>query len=185
MVHFEAGSKRHEVYEEELRDGLRPGYAAADGAALHFIDTEMVQVIASRPEARAYRLELRGDRPKDDPDRHSLSGLARPHSAGRRIFAALVVIAARRIGLFMSRRLLVMGGHEFDRLDGNEAICDHILELTGKPDPRICLLPTASGDPEDQISRFRRSFGSRGCEVSDISLFRLGHESDRCERPSA
>lgn len=67
-----------------------------------------------------------------------------------------------------------MGGHEFDRLDGNESICDHIVELTGKPTPKICLLPTASGDPEDQISRFRRSFGSRGCEVSDISLFRLG-----------
>lgn len=64
MVHFEAGSKRHAVYEEELKAGLRPGYAAADGAALHFVDTEMVQVIASRPEARAYRLDLRGDRPK-------------------------------------------------------------------------------------------------------------------------
>ena len=56
----------------------------------------------------------------------------------------------------MSRRLLVMGGHEFDRLDGNEAICDHIIELTGEEAPKICLLPTASGDPEDQISRFRQ-----------------------------
>lgn len=67
-----------------------------------------------------------------------------------------------------------MGGHEFDRLDGNESVCDHIIELTGRDRPKICLLPTASGDPEDQISRFRRSFGSRGCEVTDISLFRLG-----------
>lgn len=74
----------------------------------------------------------------------------------------------------MRGRILVMGGHEFDRLDGNEAIVDHVMALTGKDAPRICLLPTASGDPEDQISRFRRSFGSRGCEVSDISLFRLG-----------
>jgi len=74
----------------------------------------------------------------------------------------------------MGKRLLVLGGHEFDRLGGNESICDHIIELSGKENPKICLLPTASGDPEDQISRFRRSFGSRGCEVSDISLFRLG-----------
>ncbi|HMT04298.1 MAG TPA: peptidase E [Solirubrobacterales bacterium] len=74
----------------------------------------------------------------------------------------------------MKGRILVMGGHEFDRLDGNEAICDHIIELTGGRKPEVCLLPTASGDPEDQISRFRRSFGSRGCEVSDVSLFRLG-----------
>ena len=74
----------------------------------------------------------------------------------------------------MKGRILVMGGHEFDRLDGNEAIVEHIISLTGKEAPKMCLLPTASGDPEDQISRFRRSFGSRGCEVSDISLFRLG-----------
>ena len=74
----------------------------------------------------------------------------------------------------MKGRILVMGGHEFDRLDGNEAIVEHIISLTGKEAPKICLLPTASGDPEDQIARFRRSFGGRGCEVTDISLFRLG-----------
>jgi len=74
----------------------------------------------------------------------------------------------------MASRLLLMGGHELDRLDGNEALCDFILELGGSASPRICLLPTASGDPDDQISRFRRSFGSRGAEASDISLFRLG-----------
>lgn len=67
-----------------------------------------------------------------------------------------------------------MGGHEFDRLGGNEAICDHVIELSGKEAPNVCLLPTASGDPEDQIGRFTRAFGSRGCEVTDISLFRLG-----------
>jgi peptidase E len=67
-----------------------------------------------------------------------------------------------------------MGGHEFDRLDGNEVLCDFILELAGSASPRVCLLPTASGDPDDQISRFRRSFGSRGAEATDISLFRLG-----------
>ena len=64
MVHFQVGSERHGVFETELREGLRPGYGADDGAALHFVDTELVQVVASRPESRAYRLDLRGDRPK-------------------------------------------------------------------------------------------------------------------------
>lgn len=64
MVHFQVGSKRHKVFESELTRGLRPGYGADDGAALHFIDTELAQVVASRPESRAYRLELKGDRPK-------------------------------------------------------------------------------------------------------------------------
>jgi dipeptidase E len=74
----------------------------------------------------------------------------------------------------MSRRLLLMGGHEFDRLDGNEVLTDLILELSGAESPKVCLLPTASGDPDHQIARFRRSFGSRGAEATDISLFRLG-----------
>ena len=56
--------RAHKAFEEKLKEGLRPGYAATDGAAFHFIDTELAQVVASRPEARAYRIELKGDRPK-------------------------------------------------------------------------------------------------------------------------
>ena len=36
------------------------GYAAEDGAALRFVGDELVEVVASRPVARAYRLERRG-----------------------------------------------------------------------------------------------------------------------------
>jgi dipeptidase E len=73
-----------------------------------------------------------------------------------------------------SRRILALGGHEFDRRAGNDAICDLIVELADSPRPRVCLLPTASGDPEDQILRFKRAFGDRDCVPSVISLFRLG-----------
>jgi peptidase E len=71
-------------------------------------------------------------------------------------------------------RILALGGHEFDRRDGNDAICDLITELADSQHPRICLLPTASGDPEDQIVRFRGAFGERGCLPTVVSLFRLG-----------
>jgi peptidase E len=74
----------------------------------------------------------------------------------------------------MAARLLLMGGHEFDRLEGNEVLTELILELAGTESPRVCLLPTASGDPDHQIARFRRSFGGRGADASEISLFRLG-----------
>ena len=47
-------------YETALR--LRPGYAAEDGAALHFLDTELSTVVSSRPEARGYRLDVSGQR---------------------------------------------------------------------------------------------------------------------------
>ena len=72
------------------------------------------------------------------------------------------------------RRILALGGHDFDRRVGNDAICDLIVELAQSPRPRICLLPTASGDPEDQIVRFRRAFAERDCVPEVISLFRLG-----------
>jgi dipeptidase E len=72
------------------------------------------------------------------------------------------------------RRILALGGHDFDRRAGNGAICDLIVELAHSARPRICLLPTASGDPEEQIARFRRAFGERDCLPQAISLFRLG-----------
>jgi dipeptidase E len=71
------------------------------------------------------------------------------------------------------RRILALGGHDFDRRLGNDAICELIVELADSPRPRICLLPTASGDPEDQIIRFRRTFAERDCVPEVISLFRL------------
>jgi len=61
-VHYERDSKRHSAYHDFLRDGMRPGYAAEDGAALHFVDTELSRVVASRPEARGYRLDAMGER---------------------------------------------------------------------------------------------------------------------------
>jgi dipeptidase E len=73
-----------------------------------------------------------------------------------------------------TRRILAMGGHDFDRRPGNQALCDQIVELAGSAQPRICLLPTASGDAAEQIARFRRCFGERDCRPSEISLFRLG-----------
>jgi dipeptidase E len=74
------------------------------------------------------------------------------------------------------RRILALGGHDFDRRVGNDAICDLIVELAESPRPKICLLPTASGDPEEQIVRFRRAFAERDCIPQVISLFRLGDD---------
>src|SRR4051794_25539157 len=72
------------------------------------------------------------------------------------------------------RRILALGGHDFDRRMGNDAICDLIVELAESPRPKICLLPTASGDDEDQIARFRRAIAERDSVPQVISLFRLG-----------
>jgi dipeptidase E len=76
------------------------------------------------------------------------------------------------------RRILAMGGggftmHEQDRSD---ALDRFVLELTGKEAPRICFLPTASGDPRDQVTRFYERFGGWPCQPSILSLFHLGRD---------
>ena len=69
--------------------------------------------------------------------------------------------------------ILALGGHEFSRKQGNEAIRDYMLALSEGAEPRVCLLPTASGDPTEQIAAFRASLGDVDCDVSHVSLFRL------------
>jgi dipeptidase E len=61
-VHYERGSARCEAYRRFLREGMRGGYAAEDGAALHFTGTELSRVVTSRPQARGYRLDVAGGR---------------------------------------------------------------------------------------------------------------------------
>jgi peptidase E len=70
--------------------------------------------------------------------------------------------------------ILAMGGGGFSMEPDNPALDDYVLSLTDAPEPRICLLPTASGDGEGQIRQFHATFGARACEPSHIALFRLG-----------
>jgi dipeptidase E len=53
----------------------------------------------------------------------------------------------------------------------NRLLDDYVLSLTGAVRPRICFLPTASGDADHYVVRFYRRF-STGCEASHVSLFR-------------
>jgi peptidase E len=75
------------------------------------------------------------------------------------------------------RRILTLGGHEFSARPPDRAVCELLLRLAGERGgerPRICIIPTASGDTSEQIASFYSAFGERPCEPSDVSLFRLG-----------
>ena len=74
----------------------------------------------------------------------------------------------------MTGPIVAIGGAEFQMRPENEALHDYIVSLIERPEPRICLMPTASGDPQDQISAFHGTMERRGCVPSSISLFRLG-----------
>jgi dipeptidase E len=56
-VHYDGEPGRRASYREAVLDGMVPGYAAEDGAALHFVGSELERVVSSRPRARAYRVE--------------------------------------------------------------------------------------------------------------------------------
>ncbi len=68
-VHYEEEPHRRPAYHAALAGGMAPGYAASDGAALHFVGTDLHRVVLSRPHARAYRVEACGgevvERPLD------------------------------------------------------------------------------------------------------------------------
>src|SRR5215203_951467 len=67
-----------------------------------------------------------------------------------------------------------MGGGGFSMEAEASVLDDYVLSLAPAREPRICLLPTAGGDSEEQIRRFHIAFGDRLCAPSVISLFRLG-----------
>jgi peptidase E len=56
-VHYDAEPQRREEYRRFVGDGMRPGYAADDGAALHFRGGALHRVVSSRPRARAFHVE--------------------------------------------------------------------------------------------------------------------------------
>jgi peptidase E len=69
-------------------------------------------------------------------------------------------------------QIVAFGGGGFSMEWGNRLLDDHLLTLTGVSRPRVCFLPTASGDADHYIVRFYRAFDASRCEPSHISLFR-------------
>jgi dipeptidase E len=72
--------------------------------------------------------------------------------------------------------MLAMGGGGFTMQDRSPALDRLVLSLTGKPVPKICFLPTASGDGREQSTRFLERFSGWPCEPSILSLFHLGRD---------
>lgn len=67
--------------------------------------------------------------------------------------------------------IVALGGGGFSMSDdGRSALDDHLLDLTGVDRPRVCFVPTASGDSSDYSRRFADAFAGRA-ETSVLSLF--------------
>ncbi|MEA2496926.1 MAG: dipeptidase [Thermoleophilaceae bacterium] len=70
------------------------------------------------------------------------------------------------------RQIVAFGGGGFSMERGNTLLDDYVLGLTDSERPKVCFLPTASGDADHYIVRFYRAFDAARCEPSHVSLFR-------------
>ena len=59
--HYDGEKDRRPTYHRLVRSGFPAGYAADDGAALHFVDTTLEACLASRPTAGVYRVGAEGE----------------------------------------------------------------------------------------------------------------------------
>ncbi len=63
--HYDGEKDRRVEYHKAIENGLPAGYAADDGAALHFRGNELVEAVASRKAAAAYRVEVVGSQVRE------------------------------------------------------------------------------------------------------------------------
>ena len=72
----------------------------------------------------------------------------------------------------MPPQIVAFGGGGFSTEGSNPLLDDYVLGLTGRERPRVCFVPTASGDADHYVVRFYRAFDPSRCEASHLSLFR-------------
>jgi dipeptidase E len=77
-------------------------------------------------------------------------------------------------------QIVALGGGGFSMERDSSLLDDYVLSLTGATRPRVCFLPTASGDADHYVVRFYRRF-SPSCDASHLSLFRRDQGTDGVE----
>lgn len=71
-----------------------------------------------------------------------------------------------------TRQILAMGGGGFSMEPDNPLLDRYVLSLAKAARPKVCFIPTASGDAEGYISRFYAAFEKLEAEPSHLPLFK-------------
>jgi dipeptidase E len=71
-----------------------------------------------------------------------------------------------------ARQIIVMGGGGFSMEPRNLRLDRYILAQSRAPRPKVCFVPTASGDSRDYVQRFYLAMEKHRCVASDLTLFR-------------
>lgn len=72
----------------------------------------------------------------------------------------------------MPKQIIAMGGGGFSMEPENLLLDEYVLKQTNKKTPKVCFVPTASGDAQGYIDKFYHSFETLDCEASHLSLFK-------------
>ena len=70
------------------------------------------------------------------------------------------------------RQIIAIGGGGFGREIGELKIERYIKEQSKKKNPKICFIPTATGDDASYIENFYKAFNSLECITSHIDFFK-------------
>jgi dipeptidase E len=70
----------------------------------------------------------------------------------------------------MAKQIVAIGGGGFGRPLGYAKIEDYVLSLAGKPRPRVCFVPTASGDGLNYLLNFYTAFGGGRADAVHLPL---------------
>src|SRR6266511_509836 len=70
----------------------------------------------------------------------------------------------------MTRTIVAIGGGSLSEERDGKQIEDYILDVCGKENPRVCDIPTASGDNPAGILRFYETYTAERCRPSHLTL---------------
>jgi dipeptidase E len=70
------------------------------------------------------------------------------------------------------KQLITLGGGGFSMEPENPLLDRYILAQSDKSDPKVCFVPTASGDSDSYTTRFYDFFEKENCQPSHFSLFK-------------
>jgi len=70
------------------------------------------------------------------------------------------------------KRIVAMGGGGFLTESGPSLLDDYLVGLTRAKRPRICFVPTASGDAHDDLQRYYAAYARFPAELSHLAFFR-------------
>ncbi len=72
----------------------------------------------------------------------------------------------------IDRHIIAIGGGILNPASSNQKIERYVLDVCGKERPRVCFVPTASGDDRGQVDRFLQTYSRFGITLDVLRFFK-------------